>query len=183
MQIYIRAYCSPQNHSGSSCLYSAGNGWATLSCCHFFNPEPLIHTQSPSTVNKTENICENFMTSLKFVVWLLQPDSETDSGLTKGGLRFQHWTAPKILQSNNRITKRLWNAVAEESGGAAVLGGNLEPELPGRFPPDKTPLLIPRTPTRLPWAPEIQRGLDKPANQSPSAFSLGGTNAAHQANH
>lgn len=103
MQIYIRAYCSPQNHSGSQSLYSTGNAWATLCCCHFFSPEPLIHTQSPSTVNKTENICENFMTSLNFVV-RLQPDTEKRLWPNKEWLCFQHWTAPKILQSNNRFT-------------------------------------------------------------------------------
>lgn len=34
-----------------------------------------------------------------------------------------------------------------------------------------------------PQLPKTQKGLDKPTHQSTSVFSLGGTKAAHQANH
>lgn len=144
------------------------------SCCrHFFSPEPLIHTQYPSAVNKTESICEHFMTSLNLAVRLTKTGraSALDSSTESAG--------------ESSHSKCLGNVEEDESGDAVALGANFEPELPGRFPPDKPPL--PPPPSHLPSPTshepsEIRRGLDKPANQSPSAISLGGTNAALQAN-
>lgn len=96
----------------------------------------------------------------------------------KKWLCFQHWTAPKILLSNNcsinvcemRKRRRVVTlSYLEVILNLSCLEGSRQ--------------ISPQHPLRLPRAPEIQRGLNKPANQSPSALSLGGTNAAHQANH